>query len=471
MIKKNFPIVAFFATFFAIAQTPCENGIAAGYPCDGYALQSHISLSQMSASGGNDSWGWTDPQDGKEYALIGLDNGTAFIDISDPVNPVYLGKLPTHTSASIWRDVKVYSNHAFIVSEAGGHGMQVFDLTRLRNVANPPETFTEDAHYGDIGGVHNIVINEETGYAYSVGGDDYNGGPHFIDISDPLNPTHVGGYADEGYSHDAQVIVYDGPDSDYTGHEIYFGSHASHVSIIDVTDKNNPQLIKSFLYPSTGYTHQNWLTEDRKYMLLGDEGDEFDFGFNTRTVVFDLTDLDNPILHHEYYSETSSVDHNGYVVGDKYILANYSSGLRIVDISDIENGNMAPDGYFDSYPANNNANYAGSWNVYPFFESGNIPISGGNGFTLAIDQTLLGNNDINYNLEFSIYPNPANSRLSISSITNPLTNVEIYNLLGQRVLDLKFSETTSEEINISSLNSGIYLVKINNLTTKKLIVK
>ncbi len=471
MNKKILPLVAFFATFFAFAQTPCVNGIAAGYPCDGYALQSHISLGQMSASGGNDSWGWTDPQDGKEYALIGLDNGTAFIDISDPVNPIYLGKLPTHTSASIWRDIKVYSNHAFIVSEAGGHGMQVFDLTRLRNVANPPETFDEDAHYGEIGGVHNIVINEETGFAYSVGGDDFNGGPHFIDISDPLNPVAAGGFADEGYTHDAQVIVYDGPDADYTGREIYFGSNADHVAIIDVTDKNNPVVISSFLYPSTGYTHQNWLTEDRNYMLLGDEGDEFDFGFNTRTVVFDLTDLDNPILHYEYYSETSSVDHNGYIVGDKYYLANYSSGLRIVDISDIENGNMSPDGYFDSYPSNNNASYNGAWNVYPYFASGNIPISGGNGFTLAIDQTLLANNDVTDNLKFSLYPNPANGKFSITSTTKPLTNVEIYNLLGQKVLDLNFSNTNSEEINISSLKSGIYLVNINKTTTKKLIVK
>src|SRR5690554_7509828 len=93
------------------AQTPCENGTAGSYPCDGYYLQSHISLNEMNADADNDSWGWTDPQDGKEYAIMGLDNGTAFIDISDPVNPVYLGKLPTQTSSSIWRDIKVYENH------------------------------------------------------------------------------------------------------------------------------------------------------------------------------------------------------------------------------------------------------------------------------------------------------------------------------------------------------------------------
>ena len=470
MKKKILSLVAFFATFFAFAQTPCDSGIAGGYFCDGYDLQAHFSLADMNASGGNDSWGWTDPDNGKEYALVGLDNGTAFIDISDPINPIYLGKLPTHTGNSIWRDIKTYNNYAFIVSEASGHGMQVFDLTRLRNVANPPETFTEDAHYNNIGGVHNIVINEDTGYAYSVGGSSYSGGPHFIDISNPLNPIADGGYSGGGYSHDAQVVIYNGPDSDYTGHELYFGSHASHVVIVDVTDKANPQLIKSYQYPSTGYTHQNWLTEDHKYMLLGDEGDEFDFGFNTRTVIFDLTDLDDPLLHFEYFGETSSVDHNGYVVGDKYYLANYSSGLRVVDISDIDNENMTPMGYFDTYPSNNNANYNGSWNVYPFFESGNIVVSGTNGFTLVKSSEILGVTDTN-NLEFSIYPNPANDKLTITSTNNPLTQVEIYNVLGQRALNFSFLNSTKKNINISSLISGIYLVKINNLTIKRLIVK
>ena len=135
---------SFFTVLFSInlsAQIPCENGMAGEYPCNGYDLQSFISLEEMDGIRGNDSWGWTDPDDGNEYAIMGLKNGTAFIDISDPINPVYLGKLPSHTGESIWRDIKVYQNHAFIVSEASNHGMQVFDLTRLRDVSSPPETF------------------------------------------------------------------------------------------------------------------------------------------------------------------------------------------------------------------------------------------------------------------------------------------------------------------------------------------
>ena len=470
MKNKILLSIALSVTLFNFAQTPCENGFANNYPCKDYDLQSHIFLAEMGASEGNDSWGWTDPDDGTEYALVGLDNGTAFIDISDPVNPIYLGKLPTHTTPSIWRDIKVYQNHAFVVSEAGGHGMQVFDLTRLRNVSNPPEIFTEDAHYAGFGDSHNIAINEETGYAYSLGDNTFGGGLHFINIQDPLNPIAAGGYAEGGYTHDTQVITYDGPDSDYTGKEIAFASNADHVEIVDVTNKSNPIQIASFEYPATGYTHQNWLTEDRNYMLLGDEGDEFDFGFNTRTLVFNISDLDNIVLHMEYEGETSSVDHNGYVIGDKYYLANYSSGLRVVDISDIENGNMTASSYFDSYPSNNNANYDGSWNVYPFFESGNIVITGTNGFTLVRDNSSLGNSDADLE-NFNLYPNPAKNKLKVNSKNEPLKQIEVFNVLGQRIINLNFSSSLSENIDISSLNTGMYLVKINNLTTKRLIVK
>ncbi len=369
--------VFLLAPFALISQTPCVGGMADGYPCDGYDLQSHLPLSVFNTSGANDSWGWTDPLDGKEYVLMGLENGTAFIDISDPVNPLYLGKLPTHTSATTWRDVKVYNDYAFVVSEASNHGMQVFDLTRLRNVANPPATFTEDAHFGGFGSAHNIVINEETGYAYAVGTSNFSGGAYFVNIQDPLNPVAAGGYATDGYIHDAQVVIYDGPDTDYTGREIMVSSNGSEevVSFVDVTDKNNPQGISTIGYPNAGYTHQGWFTADKKYVLVGDEFDESDWGFNTRTVVFDVTDLDNPVQHVEFFGTTPAIDHNGYVIGDSYYLANYAAGFRKIDLSDIDNGNLAEVAYFDTFTGNNNANYNGVWNVYPYFGSGNIMIN------------------------------------------------------------------------------------------------
>ncbi len=358
--------------------SPCENGMAGEFPCNGYDLLGRIQHTTFAASAGNDIWGWTDPSTGKEYALIGLDNGTAFVDISDTENLVYLGKLPTATSSSIWRDVKVYSNHAYIVSEAANHGMQVFDLTRLRDLTNTPQTFTADARYTEIGNAHNLVINEEMGFAYPVGtarNDPFFGGAHFVDISTPKTPIAAGGYGTSGYTHDAQVVTYSGPDMDYQGREIFIGANEDRIAIVDITDKSNPTSISGLSYSQLGYTHQGWFTEDQRYFLLGDELDEINFGFNSRTLVFDLEDLDRPRLHMTYTGPTAAIDHNGYVKGDDFFLANYTAGMRVLDVSDIPNSTISEIGFFDTFPANNGASFNGVWSVYPYFESGKIIIN------------------------------------------------------------------------------------------------
>lgn len=468
-MKKILPVLALFISAFSLAQTPCVNGVAGGYPCDGIDFLSRLSLNDLGASSGNDSWGWTDPQDGKEYAIMGLSNGAAFVDISDPVNPVYLGKLPTHTDSSTWRDIKVYNNYAFVVSEASGHGMQVFDLTRLRSVANPPATFSEDAYYGGFGHCHNIVINEETGYAYAVGTSSFGGGPHFVNIQDPLNPVAAGGFSGDNYCHDAQVVMYDGPDADYAGREILFGSNEDRVSIVDVTDKANPQGISNGFYGSVEYTHQGWLTEDKRYFIIGDELDESSFGFNTRTIIFDVSDLDNPFVHFEYEGDTEAIDHNGYVVGNDFYLSSYRAGLRIIDISDIENGNMSETKYFDTYPNNDSANFDGAWSVYPYFESGNIVISDIDRGLFIVRDHLLGLND-NSVSNFAIAPNPAKDFVTISSKAEPISQIEIFNVLGQKVMDQNFEASLSENINISNLQAGMYVMKINAATTKRLLI-
>ena len=152
----------------------------------------------LGGSIGNDIWGWTDPQDASEYALMGMDNGTVFVRLNDPDNPVIVGRLPTATVNAPWRDIKVAQNHAYIVADnVGNHGMQVFDLTRLRGVSDN-RTFLADIVYGDFGSAHNVVINEQTGFAYVVGSDTCNGGLHMIDIKVPGNPRFAGCHASDG---------------------------------------------------------------------------------------------------------------------------------------------------------------------------------------------------------------------------------------------------------------------------------
>lgn len=461
------------------AQTPCSGNSANGFPCDNFNLQSKITSGQMDASFANDSWGWIDPDNGKEYALIGLNNGTAFIDISDPINPVYLGKLPTHNGfidgGQVWRDLKVYNNHVFVVSEIDNHGMQVFDLTRLRDVTSPPEVFDEDAHFDGFGSAHNIVINEETGFAYAVGAATFSGGIHFVNVQNPTNPSDAGGYAGNGYTHDAQVVIYNGPDTEHVGKEIFLGSNGdfgpdNKVVVVDISDKNNPTAISEMVYPNMGYAHQGWFTEDKNYFLLGDELDESDFGFNTRTIIFDVSDLDNPTVHFEFSGTTAAIDHNGYVVGDKFYMAAYNAGLRVLDISDIANQNMSEYGYFDTFPSNNQAGFSGAWNVYPFFPSRNIVISGDAGFTLVLDPTELSVIEQQIG-GFSLFPNPTTNVFTVTSSINPITKIEIFNLLGQQVIQKEIKNLSSVEMVISQLTPGMYMVKVNNTTSQKLIVK
>jgi hypothetical protein len=142
------------------------------------------------------------------------------------------------------------------------------------------------------------------------------------------------------------------------------------VTIVDVTNKANPVLLGEIQYPGAVYSHQGWLTEDRQYFLLGDELDEGSLGIPSTTHVIDVSDLSNPTLAGTFTNGLASVTHNGYVKGDLFFQANYSSGLRIFDISDPVNGNEVA--WFDTYPANDDVSYNGMWSVYPYLPSGVI---------------------------------------------------------------------------------------------------
>ena len=373
-----------------IKSADCVDGMAGIFPCKDYDLQYFLTAEELGYPGqsANDCWGWTDPTDNNEYALIGNEVGTSFVNITDPRNPVLVATLDSGVEASLWRDIKVYNNHAFIIADDPfqglqpfNHGIQVVDLTKLKNITDRPKKLTPDALFAGVPSAHNLAINEEMGYLYTTGSDRedaYNGGVFFIDIRNPKNPVAAGGYGDDGYSHDGHVVTYSGPDTDYTGREIYIGSNESFMTIVDVTDKSAPKRIAKLSYQNVEYTHQAWFTEDQKYLLLGDEIDEQTRGNKTRTIVFDMTDLDNPKIHFEYFGTNNSADHNGYVKGNTFYLASYTAGLRAIDISEIDNKVMIETGFFDTLPSNNSASFNGTWSVYPYFPSNNIILSDGN---------------------------------------------------------------------------------------------
>lgn len=376
----------------------CSDNAVSEWECSEVDLVSFVPVSELSGDMArgirtNDNWGWEDPETGRLFALVGMTDRASFIDITDVENPFVVGTLPMTEGAngSSWRDLKTYENHVYIVSDgAGQHGMQVFDLTRLREyeAGDEPVVFDADALYTNIASAHNIVINEESGFAYAVGassgGETCGGGLHMIDIRTPDAPTFAGCFADPqtgrastGYSHDAQCVMYRGPDADYAGAEICIGANETAISIADVTDKAAPVAVSRAAYPSVGYSHQGWFTDDHRYFYLNDELDEMQGTERTRTMIWDLADLDDPQLVAEHMGTQESSDHNLYVVGNLMYQSNYQSGLRILDITDPE----APTevAWFDTVPyGNNGPGFGGSWSNYPFFENGVVIVTSGN---------------------------------------------------------------------------------------------
>ena len=219
------------------------------------------------------------------------------------------------------------------------------------------------------------LINESTGRAYGVGTATFAGGLHILDISDPLNPTLIGDYAGDGYTHDAQVVSYIGPDGNYQGKEIAFCCNENTVTIVDVTDPTDATMISSVGYAGSSYTHQGWLTEDHRYFMSNDELDEQDYGVNTTTFIWDVSDLSDPQLIGTFVNETSAIDHNMYVLDTLVYQSNYRAGLRVLDLADIENGELDEVAYFDVYPSSDAAQFNGSWSNYPYLPSGVIPVS------------------------------------------------------------------------------------------------
>lgn len=372
----------------------CRDGKIGEFTCSNMELVAHMPVSALGGERGvwlNDVWGWTDAQTGKDYALVARRDGMSFVDVSNPSGPKLVGNLPRTRGVppSVWRSIKVMNDHAYIVADgAHAHGMQVFDLARLRraNAATgaAPVTFEPDTTYRNVHSAHNVVADTSSGFLFIVGanggGETCGGGLHMVDARHPTRLVFAGCYNDRagsnprGYTHDAQCILYRGPDARHRGRQICIASNESEINIADVTDKAKPVMIGRNSYPNVSYAHQGWFDEEQRYFYMNDEGDELEGKVaGTRTIVWDLAKLDDPIVAYEYIGPVKASDHNLFVKGNRVYEANYGSGLRVLDITDRTKPREI--GFFDSAPLNDDgpgysAQQSGAWSNYPFFKSG-----------------------------------------------------------------------------------------------------
>ena len=345
------------------------------FDADGIEMLAWIPLNQFPGThnAGNDCWGYVSPS-GREYALMGLQCGTGVVEITNPTSPVILGVI--NGPCSSWRDIKVVGEYAYTVSE-GGAGIQVIDLS---NIDNGVVTHVQDKKGGGHNSTHNIAANPDSGYLYLCGGNISNGGLVAVSTANPADPTIAGAWSDF-YVHDAQIVTYDsgpavGLEIAYCAAGLNGGWSNGGLRVVNVTNKSNMVTIADEFWPSVGYSHQCWLTEDRKFLLLGDELDNYP-GVGTpgpmRTIVFDVQDPFNPLFKGTFGNGLNNIDHNQYVRNGKSFQADYTTGLRVFDVSDPLAAFQVA--WFDTHPETDAAEFEGAWSVYPFFESGSILIS------------------------------------------------------------------------------------------------
>ena len=333
------------------------------FTSSGVSLLSQVPASQMSSSSVNDCWGYVAPS-GREYALVCTDNGTSFVEVTNPSAPNVLAFVDGPDSG--WRDVKVFEDHAYAVSE-GGSNIQVFDLSAIDSGVV--------AYLGSVGGVgglpsttHNVVINEASGFLYRSGMSGSSSTAVYDLNASKSNPPHVatiGGL----YLHDAQAHTYTtGP---FAGREVLIGCGGSSVGVRtwDVTDKNNVVQLDTVNWSLLGYSHQGWLDKNQQYFYVNDESDETSFGLDTRTIVVDASDPSNLSVVSTFDNNNPAIGHNGYVAGDLLYEANYTSGLRVFDLS-VNATNPPEVAWFDSYDPDDSPVFTGMWSCFPYFPSG-----------------------------------------------------------------------------------------------------
>jgi choice-of-anchor B domain-containing protein len=366
---------------------PCEDGEAGPYGCSNVDLLSQISPEELGTRAASDVWGYVDGESGREVAVLGVNDGTVFVDVTYPVCPEILGKLPSNVSATLTHDVKVLGHYALSVAEARGHGMQVFDLQPLLEGSAPaslePLTVYRGTQQRPVSNAHNLAVVEGGDRVYIVATSSCSAGLHIVDFSDPQQPAFAGCYEDDTAIHDAQCVIYDGPDTEHVGKELCFTFNGDNsFSVVDMDDVGAPRRLSTTTYSGARYSHQGWITEDHQHLLLSDELDEGRYGHGTKTYLFDIRDLDAPNFIGAHTAQSNATDHNLYVHRGAAYQANYEAGMRVMDVTRIAEGTLEEIGFFDSVPNRDGTSFDGAWTAYPFFPSGTIALNGLHGLFL-----------------------------------------------------------------------------------------
>jgi hypothetical protein len=220
---------------------------------------------------------------------------------------------------------------------------------------------------------------------------------------------------------------------------------------------------------------------DRRYIFTTDETSSP----NGKLKLWNKSNLANVTLVTTWLPTniTTAIVHNIETYGNIAVIAHYTAGIRILDITNP----TAPQeiAWYDTYPQSNSASFSGCWGVF-MFPSGKIIGSDMSGGLFVIKTTVpvvgigTGNNNIPSSFELKQnYPNPFNPATTIeySIPRNEYVVLKVYDALGKQVGVLTDEYKTSGTYKISydagRLASGIYYYSLHAGSfreTKKMIL-
>jgi choice-of-anchor B domain-containing protein len=378
------------------AATSCAQGFAGQFPCRNVDFLAQLPLAGFSTAPASmaNLWGFVDLNDNREYAVIGLRNGTAIVDVSNPTSPREV--VTVAGIASSWREVKIYQYrdtaanryraYAYVSTEAAGAGLQVIDLSGLPNSASLATTLTDTGrqhtlYISNIDYGSNIVRPGAQAFLYVAGADVAGGSWRVYSLANPASPQLItAAPAGTQYMHDStSLYITDSRASQCEpGHspcQVLVDFNENSVDLWDVTDKSRPFRLSSITYPNVRYTHSGWPSADQQFLFVHDELEEIQLGLNTQIYTMNLANLRAPTIGTSYQGATTTTDHNGYTKGSFYYVSHYRRGLVVFDATDPLR--LREVAHFDTFlqPAANTAGTDGAWGVYPFLPSGTVLIS------------------------------------------------------------------------------------------------
>jgi choice-of-anchor B domain-containing protein len=295
-------------------------------------------------------WSYVHP-DGREYAALGTNQGTAIYRLTNPAAPVLVTHIPGPTSQ--WREMKQYRNWLYVVSEGQGTGagLQVIRMT------NPDAPVLAATYTATFLTAHTVTIDTTNAILYANGTRLSTGvasGLKVLSLANPEAPVQLASYTGP-YVHDSHVR--DG--------RLY----TSHISegwfrVFDVSNPANlgqPGALLSAKTFSNPFPHNAWTSPDHKFLYVTNENNE------GLMKTFDISDLDNIVQTASYRAVAGAICHNVHNRGDTLFASHYTEGVRLLDIADP--ARPVEWGYYDTY-GGTGTGFFGNWEVCSDYPSG-----------------------------------------------------------------------------------------------------